>query len=293
MYPCVLLDKKMKNHKTVCKIGLNEKILKKNYQEYEDNGLEIYDIRKMHKHLCVYIDKYIAFLEIPNDATVFENTKTSGKGSRYTNKFIVKEIVKISDFYLDDLFVKLNFDLKILEDICRDKGNMIQMIRNQTDYLCKLACMQNGYALKYVKNKTYELCKTACKNNGVAIQYVPKQTDELCKLACETDGYSICFIKNKTLELCELAFQTYIGAIKFIDNPREEIWKKACDYSDVFNMIKNKTPEICKYACEKDLSSFLYIENPSKELCEYVLSKDGMLLKHIRNQTKKNANNSN
>ena len=54
----------------------------------------------------------------------------------------------------------------------RERGEVLQFVKNQTPEICLTAVKQNGEALKYVKNQTSEISLEVVKQNGMALRSV-------------------------------------------------------------------------------------------------------------------------
>lgn len=114
-------------------------------------------------------------------------------------------------------FVK-NQTLKVIQEAFENQDQFesreaINLVKNPTYEICKLALEKSGLALEFIKNQTDELCKIAVEENGLALKFVKEQTPEICELALKQDGEALMWVENQTLELCELAMsngQSYV-----------------------------------------------------------------------------------
>ena len=230
--------------------GPNEGTLPFTYTDkYGDPGFYFLGTSNLHIY-AGRIGNNIAFIEIPDDACVYDGT----------NKFKA-----------DKLTVNNIYDCN---DLCDDFW--ISMIQ------------QNGYVIKYIKEQTPELCALAVQKDGLALQFIKQEfkTDEICKLAVQRDGYALQYVENKTDEICKLAVQCSSVALRYVRNQTDELCKLAMLRNEyALEMVKNQTPELCMYAIQQYSDALQYVKNQTDEICKYAVQKDGCSIRFVRNQT--------
>jgi hypothetical protein len=120
---------------------------------------------------------------------------------------------------------------------------------------------------KIIIEQNYFLTDKIILKNRLSIKNLDMWDDyEFCKKLVKTDPCNIRYVKNKSHEICKLAVESNAYAIDYLNQ-------------------KCQTDEICMLAIKTYLNSFVNIRNKTLELCNYVLVRDGLLLRYIKNQT--------
>lgn len=84
------------------------------------------------------------------------------------------------------------------------------------------ACKQNGESLRYVKNQTNEICLAVCKQNGESLRYVENQTNEICLAACKQTIFSLMYGKNEKTQDSKIRLKIarqYNKVLLFVKDP--------------------------------------------------------------------------
>lgn len=190
------------------------------------------------------------------------------------------------------------------EELCmiavQDYPESIKFMEKQTDSIALTAVLQRGRVLQFVKNKTDDICEAAVDNDGTALEFVDNQTDIIIKKAFLQNTTAFKFIKNKTYEIIEYACSIDHNLIEFIINPSDP--STVTKYQKIImDALKKKgtllkhipiayqTPEICQAAIDNDPYAVESMDPTllSEDLAIKIVSKNGSLLRIIKNQTPK------
>jgi len=196
-------------------------------------GLYFCEESKRHLFWDVY-GQVLAIIEIPSDARVYIE-----KDKFKADKLIIKEIIAFEDLS-DDFWISM----------LHVNGMMIQKIKNQTEYVCRLAVKQDGFALRFVRNQTEDICRLAVQQDGLALQFVKNQTEEICRLAVQEYSIALQYVKDQTEDICRLAVQKNGMALKF---------------------VKNQTLNLCMMATWQDIGALMYVNNFKEIVVVFVL----------------------
>jgi hypothetical protein len=180
------------------KLGFNHyKINTSKAGDYSHGGLFFYDIRNILKHVKNFQTDIIFIIELVKESLVFrDNTKRTP--TFITNKYIVKKILNINNFYFDDYIDDEIFFYSIL----KEHGKNIKFFRNQNKELCEYVLNKNGLHIKYIReeNRTHYLLKLACTENGKALEFIKNQRKDLIILALDTNRDAVFYVKKYTIK---------------------------------------------------------------------------------------------
>lgn len=140
-----------------------------------------------------------------------------------------------------------------------------------------------------IPNPTDEYIEECLNLDGRELQYVSEErrSDYFCKLAINNDPSAINIITNPSYELWELSISKDGNSIRFLENQTHELCMMAVAQNPASIMfIRDQTLEIIKCALHQDYNSFKYVKTEiPTELILFVVRKNGMLLRHVNNQT--------
>jgi len=153
----------------------------------------------------------------------------------------------------------LQFMHEQTDKVCREAieqvdiyPELMSLIRNQTEELCKLAVENNLLTLRYIREPTEAIYLHAIEHHGgKTLTYIDNQTDYICRIAIDRDVYAMQYIDIQTDELCRYAIEKNYEALKH---------------------IKNHTKELCRYAIEIDYRALKYVKLQTDDICEYAIS---------------------
>jgi len=131
-------------------------------------GLYFCDETTLHIWWSGYGQK-LALVEIPDDALIFTCYSVFK-----ADKFVIKDIIDFNDVSDDFWLYIFRKDVKVLD-----------LIKNQTNDMCKNAVKRNGMALKYVRQPTDEIRRLAVQENDWALYYIDDNKNKgncLCTL---------------------------------------------------------------------------------------------------------------
>jgi hypothetical protein len=194
----------------------------------------------------------------------------------------------------DELQHAVNFDGTNLQYVTNQTHLLCQKALEQTEKafpfiieqdeeLCKLAVERNALLLRHVKNKTKEICELAVIKNSNALKYVDEQSYELCLLAVLKYPEAIEYVKDKTDDLIEIAVKGNYKSLAYIDKCSDELMVKlerAINYEHMRGGYV--TAEFNRFLVRLDLKNIAKLHKPSIALVSHILSKDGMMLEHIK-----------
>jgi hypothetical protein len=191
-------------------------------------GLYFTDIDNLHKFF--EYGTLVAFITIPDNAQIYKDP--------YENKwkadlFIIKKIEPLWSF------CHWNARAFCLRSV-KQKGIMLQYVKDQSLEICLEAVKQNYDALQYVKDQSLEICLEAVKQNYDALQYVKDQSLEICLEAIKQNSYALQYVKDQTPELCIESVKQNGCALQYVDDSLYAEVQRVCvvRLNDSFRYIK-------------------------------------------------------
>jgi hypothetical protein len=105
----------------------------------------------------------------------------------------------------------------IIIKMMKERGSLLEYVKEQTPGICLAAVRQDSSVLVFVLNQTEEICLAAVKKNGWMLQYVHNQTPKICMAAVTNDGMSLKYVREQTPEICLAAIRNRTGAKSLIN----------------------------------------------------------------------------
>lgn len=191
-------------------------------------------------------------------------------------------------------------------------GLCLQYIGDQTISIVVQALINNIKAVKYAKIMNKQISEYVLNTNSSYIKYLDIQPEEICSKLVNNNGLMLEHIKpeNQTLKLCQDAVNNTPAAIKYAHVQSEEMCEnivfsapytiKWCNIitNNMIEMIIDKHPGLLNTINMNEItmeqqfmilktnsSLFEKISDPSNNIILFVLSINGLLLKHILFQT--------
>ena len=240
------------HHNFTYVVGLNIDTQQFNPGSCTPGGLYFTDIDNLHKFF--EYGTLVAFITIPDNAQIYKDP--------YENKwkadlFIIKKIEPLWSF------CHWNARAFCLRSV-KQKGIMLQYVKDQSLEICLEAVKQNYDALQYVKDQSLEICLEAIKQNSYALQYVKDQTPELCIESVKQNGCALRFVEDQTSEICLEAVKQNGCALQYVKDQTfkiclEAVKQNSCALQYVDDSLYAEVQRVCVVRLN---DSFRYIKKP-------------------------------
>ena len=161
-------------------------------------------------------------------------------------------------------------DSDVTVDDLKRNGLLLKNFINPTMNECMIALKQNPDALIYVKNPNEQIYMEAVKRKGLVLQYISNPSEKVCFTALNQNPLALQFIVNQTDEMIKFAIKKSPFATTMIKKPSKELY---------YILIK------------ENVNSYMYMDLKYTDVefidiaWEFVINKDGMVLKKCIKQT--------